>query len=139
MLSHVHRFSRTQVPKVDGLAIVQRRKGLAVRQNCQAINRQLLIGPWMDLVLQLARSHVPNARAVTAKEIETFGEELVGKKCQMACIFNKLDDGWVRLKLHDPSFIGVYIDARTRNAVGIFQCGHRVAGAYPHFENRRGL
>jgi ribosomal protein L37AE/L43A len=45
---------------------------------------------------------------VTAKEIETFGNELQGKHVQMTAKFVEVSDTWVRLKLKDNSFVGLY-------------------------------
>lgn len=46
---------------------------------------------------------------VTAKEIQTFGEELQGEKVKMTATLHELDDQWVRLKLKDDRFVGFFV------------------------------
>ena len=46
---------------------------------------------------------------VTAKEIETFGNELQGKHVQMTAKFVEVSDTWVKLKLKDNSFVGLWV------------------------------
>jgi hypothetical protein len=46
---------------------------------------------------------------VTAKEIEIFGKDLLGKRCHMNCKFEEVSDTWVKLLLRDESFVGIYV------------------------------
>jgi hypothetical protein len=43
-----------------------------------------------------AESEIPK---ITSKEIETFGNDMLGKQVQMICRFGELDNTWVRLFL----------------------------------------
>ncbi|MBW2648046.1 MAG: hypothetical protein JRE23_18150 [Deltaproteobacteria bacterium] len=46
---------------------------------------------------------------VTPKEIETFGNELLGKRVEMACKFSGVSDTWVRILLGDNRFVGFHV------------------------------
>lgn len=46
---------------------------------------------------------------VTAKEIETFGKDLQGKKVQMTATLSVVSDTWVKLKLKDDRFVGLFV------------------------------
>jgi hypothetical protein len=47
---------------------------------------------------------------VTAKEIETFGNEMQGQRREMACKFSQVSDTWVQLLLRDNRFVGVMVE-----------------------------
>src|SRR5262249_42092051 len=51
-----------------------------------------------------------DARSVTAKEIETFGGELLGQRCAMDGTFVEVDNGWVELLLQDRRYVGVFME-----------------------------
>lgn len=46
---------------------------------------------------------------VTAKEIETFGKELTGKRIQMSAKFHQVSDTWVKFSLKDESYVGFMV------------------------------
>ncbi|MFM7168504.1 MAG: hypothetical protein ACKO3T_24945, partial [Planctomycetaceae bacterium] len=47
---------------------------------------------------------------VTAKEIETFGKDFQGKKIQMTATLSEVSDLWVKLKLKDDRFVGLFVE-----------------------------
>jgi hypothetical protein len=47
--------------------------------------------------------------SVTAKQIETFGGDLIGQRRQMACEFREISDAWVRQLLRDDSYVGLMV------------------------------
>ncbi len=55
------------------------------------------------------KENQPVGKDVTAKEIETFGKELVGKPCVMRCKFQMVSDTWVRNLLRDDRFVGFFV------------------------------
>lgn len=54
-------------------------------------------------------------REVTSKEIETFGNELLGKLVEIACKFSEVSDVWVRNLLRDDRFVGIMVDDSDNN------------------------
>ena len=54
-------------------------------------------------------AEVAGIPTVTAKEIETFGGDLVGQRRQMACRFNEVSDAWVRILLNDNRYVGLLV------------------------------
>lgn len=52
---------------------------------------------------------LPNVRAVTTKEIETFGDTLTEQRLQMRGTFSEVSDTWVRLLLRDDRYVGFFI------------------------------
>jgi len=54
-------------------------------------------------------AEVNGIRTVTAKEIETFGGDIVGQRRQMACRFIEVSDTWVRLLLRDDRYVGLMV------------------------------
>ena len=58
----------------------------------------------------VAQEKKDKTEAVTAKEIETFGKNLIDKRCQIDCKFVKVSDSWVNLLLKDDKFVGIYLE-----------------------------
>jgi len=53
-----------------------------------------------------ALSEKTGIKTATVKEIETFGNDMLGQHVQMMCEFREVSNTWVRLLLRDESYIG---------------------------------
>jgi len=58
------------------------------------------------------RGGTGQAPEVTAKEIETFGKELVDKRREMVCKFINVSDTWVRQLMKDDRLVGFTVKDR---------------------------
>jgi hypothetical protein len=58
-------------------------------------------------------------KQVTAHDLETFGQDLVGKQCEMPCKFISIDYTWIRLLSMGDNFVGLFVQDRRTDP---FQC-----------------
>lgn len=90
---------------------IGQRENVVVRPICVHLKVALSVASLIAVVgLASNADDTAKGKEVTAKEIETFGSELLGKKCQMDCTFREVSNTWVKLWLEDESIVGVFVD-----------------------------